>query len=274
MIKIKTKGPWRQVRSLLRNYDQRWKYVQRQLTKDVAEAFLGQLKVLAPKGPEYDAYIGSLEVVELTGTKGKIVFGVISSREKVSLGVLAESNVAAKTVVYIQPKTTGEPSAVAQLMAEVNPWPLELIPHGLDSKTVTLVHQTVTEGEYTSARVTVMEFIHGHRSSLQGYGVQWGKTVSGERRMEELESLPDWMSLAIRAEFGINADLKPHWRPSVRWVEVAIREIIKGDEKIQGALFDSSFTEHTLTLGGDVPSMSAKKFEKETGTFQEKVVGK
>jgi hypothetical protein len=246
-------------------------YIEKRIARDLAEAFLKRLKDGAPGGEEFKVYLESLEVIELTGTRDIPVFAVISKRMKVRLGDVAASGGGKKTVVYIYPNQTGEASEVVEMISSVNPWPLDLVPHGL-SDGVILIHRLVTEGEMTWAREQVVELISKNSAEFRRNGIRWGKIEEGAKRADDMESLPDYMSLALRTEFGINADSQPHWRPAARWVLNNARKIIKGDDKIGGALRDWLFREHTLSDKGDYGKMDSREFEKDVGSFQKKVL--
>jgi len=272
MFNIKLKGPWKELVSILNSYDKRLIYVRRRACKDLAEAFLERLKENAPEGEEFNAYIKSLEVVELTHTRGIPAFAIISRRSKVKLGTLMGNEATAKTVAYIYPSQGEVTSPVTELISSVNPWPLDLVPHGLSGDDFMLVHRIVTEGEMKWARQQVLELISENRGEFRRYGIHWGKAVEQDRHSDELESLPDFMSLAIRAEFGINADHQPHWRPAMKWVIANAVKILEKDKLIKGALHDWLFKEHTLVKKSGLPSVSAKDFLKEAGAFQKKVL--
>ena len=273
MFKVKRKGPWRELRALLKNYDKRWRYVERIVAQDVAEAFLANLKENAPEGEEYKPYIDSLEAVELTSTGGKIVFGVICNRQKVKVGELQQSENARKTVVYIHPVATGQTAASVEALASINPWPVDLIPHGLNEAEVTLVHQTVTEGEYAYAKTRALNFVGKNRAVFKRHGLDWGNVNVQGTKAEELSSLPDWLALAIRSEFGINAPSSPHWRPSIKWIQSRVREIAARDGRVRKALFDNLFREHLKAKTSSLPTMKAKDFVKEAGVFEKTVAG-
>ena len=135
-----------------------------------------------------------------------------------------------------------------------------------------MIHKVVTDGEMKWARVQALEFISEHRSEFRREGVYWGRVREPEEDVGEMESLPDYMTLAIRAEFGINADDRPHWRPALRWIIKRIDDIAKEDKEVQGALHDWLFRGHTLSRNSKERTMDVREFEKEAGEFQRKVM--
>jgi len=270
---VKLKGPWKQFRSLIGGYDRRLKYVSRRIGRDLAVAFLAKIKESAPPGEEYRKYIDSLAVVELTDTKGRAVFTVISDRSRVKLGDAFAGGLANKTIVYIYGSQGEAVSDVVELLEAGNPWPADMVPHGVPKNDVTLIHRTVSDGEIKWARQHAMDVVRTQRETFRRYGVHWGKALNQEEHADELASLPDFMSMAIRAEFGINADPHPHWRPAAKWVLANAVEILKRDDKIHSALHDSLFREHTLHKGSEFKTMTVKEFKKEAGAFEKKVVG-
>jgi hypothetical protein len=272
LFRLELKGPWKQLKYLLGGYDRRLKYVEQRIGADLAQAFLEKIKEGAPSEPEYQKYIKSLAVVELTGTRGRVVFAVISDRTRVKLGEAIGDGLLGKTVVYIYPSTGEVVSDVVELLEAGNPWPADMVPHGVPKNDVSLIHRVVTEGEVKWARQNAMEVVSENREVFRRYGVYWGKAMVPEDHADELESLPDFMSLAVRAEFGINAAPMPHWRPAAKWVLDNAVEILKKDEKIKLALHDSLFREHTIQKSSGFPTMKAGDFTKEAGEFEKKVV--
>lgn len=272
MIRLELKGPWKQLKYLLGGYDRRLRYVEKRIGKDLAEAFLEKIKEGAPSAPEYQQYIKSLVVVELTGLAKRIVFAVVSDRTRVKLGEIVKEGLLGKTVVYIYASQGEAVSDVVELLEAGNPWPADMVPHGVPKGDVTLIHRTVTEGEVKWARAHAMEVVSENRAVFRRYGVYWGKAMVPEDHADELESLPDFMSLAVRAEFGINAAPAPHWRPAAKWVLDNAVAIVEKDEKIKLALHDSLFREHTIQKSSGIKMMKAGDFTKEAGEFQRKVV--
>jgi len=273
LIKVNPIGPWRQLRGLLRKYDQRVIYVQNKLLERLAEIVVETIKKRVPDDPEYKPYIESLHAVQLTGTGKQIIYGVVADRKKVKVGELLKSESAKKTVVYVNSVSTGQPYEAGLLMAEANPWPIEMLPNGLDRRSVILVHQIVSDGEYKYCKENVTAFIRKNSAQFSKQGIKFGKIKDDEKSVESMESLPDWMSLAIRTEFGINAKQVSHWKPTLRWADKRLAFIMKDDEDIQKALYDPVFRGHLLTKTSNLEQMKVDDFNRETSEFQKKVLG-
>lgn len=274
MIGLTTKGPWRQLNSLLKSYDKRFKYVQQELGISIVENLLARLKEEAPEGLDYAVYVKSLEAVQLMGEKGVLSFAVVSRNVPMKMGTLLSSNEVGRTVVYLHPTASGMSSPAIRLLASVNPWPADLVPNGINRKDVTLVHRLVLKDEVEFVRTAVVDFISENRSELRSLGLRWGKIEPQETAVEGMETLPDYMSLALRAEFGINAESQPHWRPAIRWIITKLGSLVKNNDKIREALRDPLFRDHTMQKTSGLPEMPMRQFEKENRVFQEKVLGK
>jgi hypothetical protein len=272
MITIKPKGDWRGLQKLVRNYDKRVAFAKRNLMMEVAKAFLKELKSKAPQDEEYKPYIKSLKVVELSQTGGVERFGVISREQKVKVGDILAGPQRQRTVVYVTPVTTGEGSQLGSLMQTANPWPVEMLPHGIKKSSVVLVHRIVTEGEFVHSKERVSAHISFNRESYRRLGVHWGEVSDEKESVEGMKSIPDWMSLAIRAEFGINTRLQSHWRPTMRKMKRVAVEIFKKNKNIQGALFDPNFRDHMTQRETNLPTMTEGEFRHKTEVFQTKVV--
>lgn len=273
MISVKTTGPWKQLRQLLNGYERRLSYVEDRISLDLAKALLEKVKENSPSGKEYKQYIESLTVVRITGIGKKYMYAVVSDRDNVKLKDATSGGLLNKTVVYFYSRDEQD-YGLAALLSSGNPWPAEMVPNGIPSKDVSVIHRTVNEGEVKWARENVSNLIREHKGEFRSYGIYFGASEKEEDNPGNLDSLPDFMSSAIRAEFGINASPSPHWRPAARWVMSNLLLILKDDKKIQLALKDNVFREHTLPPGGQHKKMNIRQFKKETSEFQSKVAGK
>lgn len=270
MLKMKIKGPWKELNALMKNYDQRVAYTRQRIGKLVVEALVKHIKDGVPGGEEYQVYKDSLEAIELTGDKKAATYAVISKRMPIRLGDVAGTEEGKKTVVYFHP--AGEGTELAFLLASVNPWPVDLVPHGVPEDEVVIINRIVTEGEMKFARERVEKHISKNKDEYRRHGIKWGTPEKDQKQAEELSMLPDYMSLALRTEFGINAELRPHWKPAILWVIRNIRSIIEDDKKIKAALHDPVFRDHTLERGSGLETMSVTDFAK-ARNFQSKVTG-
>lgn len=267
---MKPKGPWLNSTRLLKNYPARMRYVRRRIMQDMAEVLYSYLMMTIPDSEEFRTYKESIKVVQIKGLEKSVAFAVVSDRNAVKLGDLSVDE-AMTTVVYIDHAGSTEPPALLALVMQTNPWPVELVPHGLDSKNTVMVHRRVSDAEYKHVRRITMEFISANKDIIKGAGGSWGRAEKGQQESSQMKSLPDFMALALRSEFGINMQAKPHWRKSVRKVTGGLSEIIKNDNLIRKALYDWLFKEH---LGAPVPyddTMEQKEFLKEAGDFQKKI---
>lgn len=273
MIKLKTTGRWKKLNALLKHYDKRIGYVEQRIALDVAKALLAKVKELTPIGQQYSEYVASLEVVELTGGKS-VAFAVVSQRDASKIGQVQESDTAGRTVVYVTPSASVEAGNIVELIASVNPWPLDLLPHGLIHKDASLVHRVVSDGEMADSREQVMTFISENRTELKRAGLHWGKPADEEKDVSSMTSLPDYMWSALRAEFGINEEPKPHWRPAVTWLASNLLSIIDKDKVISETLTNELSREHTTQKGFGLPKMDVSAFKEEAGEFQKRVVSR
>jgi hypothetical protein len=272
MIKMRTKGDWKQFLSLMNSYSKRVAYVRFKISLEIAKAFLARLIKEAPKGDEYDAYIGSLKVVKLVGNKGFAAHAVISERMKIRVGdVLADKGAKEKAVVYVEPSQGGGSPGVVDLIAENNPWPVSMLPHGIPRGEAVMIHRLVTEGEMKWVKEQTAMFISNNRGEFRSHGVYWGEIEDQDTAVEGMESLPDYMTLAIRAEFGINAEQHAHWKPSLKWVAKNVDRIAKEDREVHAALHNWLFRGHTLSNTSKLSTISLGNFDKEVGSFEKMV---
>lgn len=273
MLKIKTTGKWKQLNALMRDYPKRVEYVEQRIARDAAVALLEKVKDEAPEGSEYAPYISSLEVVEVTGPRG-VSYGVVASPDRVTVQNLVDSEYASRTAVWIAPAASGRNAEVGRLLSSVNPWPMDMIPNGVKKKDVILIHRMVSEVEKEHARSTVREFVRQNRELMRRYGLYWGEVDNESMAAGSMTSMPDYLWLALRTEFGINMKAQSHWRPAVSWLVNNLLSIIEDDRVIKETLTNELSREHTLNEDSDLYWMKKREFDKRVGTFQRKVLGK
>jgi len=271
MFRLKFKGPWKSFVSIMGSYSERMKYVEKRIALNMARAFLEKLKDSIPAGNEFKSYANSLKIVELKGASTP-AFGIISEREKVKLQSVYEGGMVGKVVVYIYPKRE-DASEVVQLAASINPWPVDLVPGKLPKDDVSLVHRLVSAREVEFARKQATDFIAKNKREFAKSGITWDKKDENENDVKGMESMPDYMTLALRAEFGINMNASPHWKPSVKFVMDNAVEILDKDKKIHDALHEWLFRDHTLEQKSGYDEMTKANFVKETKTFQKALLG-
>jgi len=267
---MKMKGPWKNATRLLRNYPKRLAYVRRRTTLDMAEVLYSYLMVTIPDSEDFHTYKESIKMVEIVGLDKSVAYAVISDRTAVKLGDLSVDE-AMETVVYIDYKRGDMPPLLLQMVMQINPWPVEMVPNGLEPDTTVLIHRKVSKPEYEHVRRNAKEFVSANKDVIQGAGGGWGTVKEDQQKGSDMKSLPDFMSLALRAEFGINTPAKPHWKKSVRQVTSRLSRIMEDDALIQKALYDWLFKEHLSSPVKSKNTMSQDTFIKEAGDFQKKI---
>ena len=268
-LTVKPGPDWRKAIALMRNYDKRLEYVQGQLCENIAEVFLKSLKRNTPHGEDFKEYVDSLRVVQLTGIAPGVAWAVVSDRKKVKIQELRGREQDAY-VVYIEPNNFENP--LVQLVASHNPWPVGMIPNGIPGNDVQLIHRPVTLEELNFVKGETDKFLSREGYQLKRLGSSWG---SGPEDMEyvsgNMSSLPDYMWMGLRTEFGINAAANPHWKPAAREVAGKVGEIIQGNDNIQRALYDSVFRKFLESKTVNEHNQSAEDFTKEAGKFSDKI---
>lgn len=271
-MKLVLKGPWRKLRKALDAYPKRLEHVRVRTAYDLAAAFKEKLLEFAPKGDEYEKYLESLEVVQLTGLRGIAAFAVVSMSMKERIGdVLERDSERDRALVYVEAGAAAMPGNGIELLEEANPWPIFMLPSGIPRGDVRLLHRQVTEGEMEWAKRSVRDFVKAHEGEFRSVGFTFGKVEDPDMAVEGMESTPDYMTLALRAELGVNAEQVPHWRPALRWVRKNTMKILEGDDEIKRALQDPEFRKHTFDQSPSGEDMDARKFGKQTEKFRSMV---
>jgi hypothetical protein len=269
MFRVRAKGKnWLKLRSILQSYNRRIDFVRLRVVELMGRAFLEELRKIAPNEPEYRKYIESLRLVRLEGSNGVAAYGVVTGDMKELIGdVLSDTERSERTVVYVGVSNSTVPDDAAMLMSQNNPWPIQMLPEQLPDG-VTLVHRVVSQGEMEWAIEKTRSFVKQNVSYLRDLDLQFGDL--GLSKTSKSESMPDNFTLALRAEFGINTDAKPHWRPAIKWLRVHMKDILMRDDQIKKALGYWLFRGHLLA--NEVESETIVSFQDKYGDFQKKVI--
>lgn len=269
MFRVRAKGRnWGKLRSILKSYNRRIDFVRLRVGELMGRAFLEELRRIAPDEPEYRKYVESLRLVRLSGSNGIAAYGVVTGDMKELIGdVLNDSERSARTVVYVGVSNSTIPDDAAVLMSQNNPWPIQMLPEQLPDG-VTLVHRVISQGEMEWAIEKTRSFVKQNISSLRALDLQFGDL--GLSKTSKRESMPDNVTLALRAEFGVNTDTRPHWRPALKWLKGNMRKILMKDDQIRKVLGDWLFRGHLLAQEGE--SETVASFQDKYGDFQKKVI--
>jgi len=271
-MKMVLKGNWIGMRNMLRGYSGRLDFVRKRAAYSLSEAFKNKLTELAPKGEEYEKYIKSLEVVQLRGIRDVSAFAVVSidSTEKIG-DILARTKERDRTVVYVEGNASIGQNVGIELLSDASPWPIDMLPSGIPRRDVRLIHKQVTDDEMEWAKQKTKAFIKENKVSLLAFGFMFGKVKDPDKSVDGMESMPDYATLALRAELGVNAQQVPHWRPAIKWVRKNVMKILEDDDEIKLALRDPSFRRHTFGNNPADKDMDASSFDKSTKGFRSSI---
>jgi len=265
MLRIYTKGPnWKKVRGLMRNYDKRIAFARLRAAQLMAENLLSFIHDYAPDDQEFKSYLSSLRVVRLGGSKGFASFALVTDTMRETIGDVRRDGRSQKTVAYIGISEGAQEGAI--LLSENNPWPVQMLPARLPNG-ISMVHKIVSSGEMEWAMEKTKKFLDRNRGALDAAGVNVG---DNGQETELVESTPDNVTLALRTEFGINTEARPHWRPALHKLRSSMVSIIKKDRKIRDALGNWLFQDHLMRFPGE--ELDMREFQDRAGLFQRKVL--
>jgi hypothetical protein len=238
------------------------------IARKAAEKFLDKLKSRAPDENEYRSYLDSLHVVQLSGYKGMTAFAVVTDQVKEQLGeILDDTKRRNKTVVYLMLGNDTVIPESAEMLVQHNPWPIfmlpEKVPQGLRS-----VHRTVNEKEMEWSVEQTQIFIDRYKDDLNRVGLKFSSQWEDETR--EQESAPDNLTLALRSEFGVAMESRPHWIPALKWLRKHFFEEIRNDMQLRLSVGDWLFRGQ-YTVSSEEKERLAD-FNDQYGGFQKKIL--
>jgi len=273
VFKVELTGDWTKFRRLLKNYDLRIAHALRLFTKDVAEFFMEEVRKGIPAGSDFDMYRESLSVVRV-GKEGT-AYAVVSMRSREKLGGIKEDDPRFGIVVSMYPTGDGPPKQVelAKALSDNPFWTISQVPNGISKTAVRLVHRRVLKQEEEHARNETTVFLGENRTYLQSLGARFGKAENGITDALSMLSLPDFMTLALRTEFGINAPSQAHWRPALSTLRRSLQAIIDDNDELQQTLGDPNYNGHMKAIPSDSEFWATQRYQKEAREFEKALGG-
>lgn len=269
MLTVRKNGrDWIKVRSLLRNYSERLRFVRDRTARLAAQAFLDEIKKRAPRQSEFRSYIDALHIVRLVSKGTGTAYAVISGEMQEPLRDIVEDDSRSKnTVIYVTIRNDTVIPDGADILAGHNPWPARLLPKSLPMG-LALTSRVVTNDEMEWAINQTRAFLKEHKIEISQLNMTFDDTWDDAAL--DTETSPDVLTLALRAEFATNTGGNPHWMPTLRWLRTNFARVIEGDNDLHRAICDWLFRGHTVAEFDDTES--SIDFNKIYGSFQETVV--
>jgi hypothetical protein len=194
----------------------------------------------------HEKLLGSLEdVVGVDDYKERLVVAELRQGKKKSwfaIAALAEggANFNGKTTILnVVPRFSLEKDAVKEILYSYGPWTIDTIPFvpSIRQAAVTITEadekDVIALAERNIANGSIVnELMLKYNLSFEPRFVVWKK----------LRVIPDWRVEAIKIEYGLTDNSRPHWRPSLRWLEkTGIKELQK-IKPLNRVWFDPNFS--------------------------------
>ena len=241
MFTITQDAGFKTVRLLLRReWDQRVNGVMAMVSYLSAKAVYDGVMERVPTKDDFTVYANSLEVVRVAGTKnGEAAFAVQASPKARSVRKVD----AQKVVLYIRPrrKMARVPPQIA-VLEKYNPWTLDLLPFMPKKHDALVIMRRVNGREVLKIAEQRRRDRPQWRKELARVGAVPSKKSVAPKVPKHAKAIPDVAFEALRLEFGLGVQPKPHWRPALRqFLPVGFRGMLRRMPGLQSALTKISF---------------------------------
>ncbi len=280
MIEIKPIGAWDQIQDLMRFRRKRWEALFSKASLDIAKEFRKSVIKNIPTVDYARDYKKSITIRRMLGAKDfERAYAVISEPKEVALSDIDQK----RNVLYIF--QTGE--AVTDLGAyleEYSPFvPKFFAKHAEGLYRVggiRLINRRVTEDEYSRVAEKNLADYEGNKDRLRGAFDAFNrdfraelKAIKEQEKKPEVKTMPDWMFMALRMEFGIGGKHHPHWSKAVKEIPKMVQKLSKKNGKLYSKYMASAKFKDWTMKQRKLKGLSIEDFKSKYLRFQEKVTG-
>lgn len=248
--------------SYLKDFSKRYKYMQRRMLANCANAVKNEIDNRVPNEELYKDYKDSMGIFEITDKDKQIdKVGIIGEYKKVNLREIDKSNV----VFYFRPKQKGKLiSEVISYLMRFEPFSLAMLPYEPSENEADLVVRRVSLREVNLVNLRLEKVIDEIRKFLIDHNIE-----PREPNCEIIKSkiLADLGFFALRLEYGMDGYKKiSHWRP-------ALRKVIDNSNLTVDKKVINSFSNPKFRSWRDIPFFEKMRYNKVKAleTFQDKV---
>lgn len=168
-----------------------------------------------PTKDDYATYADSLEVVRVAGVSPEdgVAFAIrVKPRARRVRQVDSK-----KVVLYIRPRRRlARTPPQIEILEKYNPWTLDTLPFMPKKREALVIMRRVNGREVTKIAEQRKRDKSEWRKDLSRVGVLPAQKGTQPKLGRHAKAVPDVAFEALRLEFGLGVQPKPHWRPALR----------------------------------------------------------
>lgn len=224
-----------------REWEQRQDRTMAKVAYHTAVEVKGLVAERLPSKDDYSTYASSLEVVKVAGVRpAEGVAYAIRVRPRAQRVRKVDSK---KVVLYIRPRRRlARVPPQIEVLEKYNPWTLDTLPFMPKKREALVIMRRVNGREVTKIGEQRKRDKPQWRKELARVGVAPAKGATKLKLGRNTKALPDVAFEALRLEFGLGVQPKPHWRPALRhFLPTGFRSMLRKMPELQAALTKPKF---------------------------------
>jgi hypothetical protein len=194
-----------------------------------------------PTKDDYSTYANSLEVVRVSGVNPE-EGAAYAIRSKPGARRVRQVD-SQKVVLYIRPRRRlARTPPQIEVLEKYNPWTLDTLPFMPKKREALVIMRRVNGREVTKIGEQRKRDRPQWRKELSRCGVLPAKKGTKPKLSRHSKALPDVAFEALRLEFGLGMQPKPHWRPALRqFLQTGFQGMLRRMPGLQAALTKPKF---------------------------------
>ena len=238
----------------------RYRWFLYEFGKRVTRTFLKHLKAEIKGVQGTKDYRKSLVLAEIRD-KGKASWFAVVATAKPMAGHNPK-----ESVLFVEARFKRNDDPVYAILERMGPWTVDTIPFLPNERQGQVILKQAKEKEVETLRE--VNFANGDAltSKMIVFGIEF---TPRDKVYEELKVVRDIEIYALSLEFGMAQNAKPHWRPSLRWMQRNIVKFGQKDRDLFRVWYDPGFRKYRVQRRLQI--RLTKKDLQRIQSFQDKV---
>ena len=235
-MEITPNKQWREFEKLFSDIKKRYDWFLfeygKRLTRKAHEYLLGRISRI--KGSR--DYKKRLVIAEYRDQAHRVWWAIVAK----SVPLMSQQFDAKTTKLQVLPRyRLKEDNPVQEILVEYGPWTVDTLPFLPTPREAALVAKKVSEADLKKVKAQNRIQMAEIQKLMDENGLIF---QSRDEIYKKLKIIPDFVLASLQWEFGLKHGGKPHWRPTIKWVQGV--GYAKVDPELIDALTKASFQKH------------------------------